>query len=97
MWDWLGVDDSDDDDEPNYTKQESAYVKKLYKIYRNKYDSPKVRITNQHCKITLICSCHGEFSSSQYCMLLGNGCPECKSDKRFAHLVKQYNIDSKNM
>ncbi len=96
MWSWLFSQDSDDDD-PDYTEQESAYVKKLYKIYRNKYDYSKVRITNKYSKITLICADHGEFSGSQHCMLLGNGCPDCKSDKRFAHLVKHYNIDSKNM
>jgi hypothetical protein len=95
MWSWLFSQDGDD--EPDYTQQESAYVKKLYKIYRNKYDYSNVRIINKYSKITLICSCHGEFSGSQYCMLLGNGCPKCKSDKRFGRLVEHYNIDSKNM
>lgn len=95
MWSWLFSQDSDD--EPDYTEQESAYVKKLYKIYRNKYDYSKVKIFNKYSKITLICSYHGEFSGSQYCMLLGNGCPECKRDRRFGDLVKHYKIDSKNM
>ena len=96
MWNWLFSQD-DDDDEPDYTDQESAYVKKLYKIYRNKYDYSNVRIINKYSKITLICSAHGEFSGSQHCMLLGNGCPKCKNVKRFDHFVKYYNVDSKNM
>ncbi len=96
MWSWLFSQDTNDN-EPDYTEQESAYVKKLYKIYRNKYDYSNVRIINKYSKIILICPDHGEFSGSQCCMLLGNGCPECKRVKRLAHLVKHYNIDSKNM
>jgi hypothetical protein len=96
MWNWLFSQDSDED-EPDYTQQESAYVKKLYKLYRNKYDYSNVRIINKYSKITLICSCHGEFSGSQYCMLLGNGCPKCKSVKRLSRVVKHYNNGTKNM
>ena len=97
MWSWLFSQNADDEYEADYTEQESAYVKKLYKIYRNKYDYSKVQIKNKYSKITLICSCHGEFSGSQYCMLLGNGCPVCKHEKRFGYVVKHFSIGSKIM
>jgi hypothetical protein len=89
MWNWWFT---VDDECYNYNIEERNYMKKLFNVYRNKYDYSKIRINSKHDKIILVCSHHGEFSGSQYCIMLGNGCPRCIKAKRLELLLNYYNI-----
>lgn len=54
-----------------------AFVKKSKKIHGDKYDYSKVRYTNSHTKIYVICKIHGEFTPNPGDHLSGSGCPKC--------------------
>lgn len=90
MWNWLFS--TDDTYDYQYNDMERNYMKELFNIYRNKYDYSKIRIRSKHDKVILVCSQHGDFSGSQYCILLGKGCPLCNKTKRLELLFDYYGI-----
>ena len=96
MFSWIFEYD-DYEYEYRHNRTEREYIQKLRNVYGNKYDYSKVRIINKHAKITLICKKHGDFSSSQYCMLHGTGCPDCKRDARYKRIAIYYGITPKNI
>jgi hypothetical protein len=90
MWSWLFS--SNDENQYEYNHAERNYMKELFPVYGNKYDYSKIRIRSKHDKVVLVCSRHGNFSGTQYCILLGKGCPMCSKAKRLELLFDYYSI-----
>ena len=53
------------------------FIEKAKKIHGNKYDYSKVKYKNNHTKIIIICSIHGEFLQTPNNHLQGYGCRKC--------------------
>ncbi len=63
----------------NYTTQE--WEEKARKVHDNRYDYSKVEYINNHTKICIICSEHGEFYQTPLSHTQGKGCPHCKMSR----------------
>lgn len=55
----------------------NIFIEKCIKIYGNKYDYSKVKYINNHTKVIIICSKHGEWKQAPSYHILGKGCPKC--------------------
>lgn len=55
----------------------NAFIEKARKIHGNKYDYSKVTYTNNHTRVCIICSIHGEFWQLPSVHLRGGGCSKC--------------------
>ena len=53
------------------------FISKAKEIHDNKYDYSKVNYVNNHTKVCIICSKHGEFWQTPHNHLCGNGCSKC--------------------
>ena len=53
------------------------FVEKATKKHKGKYDYSKVEYVNNHTKVCIICSEHGEFWQTPNDHLTGYGCPKC--------------------
>ena len=60
----------------------AEFIKRAKKIHGDKYDYSKVVYVNNHKKITIICSNHGEFEQRPYSHTQGQGCPKCAEISR---------------
>ena len=58
------------------------FIKKLKKIYGDKYDYTKVKYVDSRTKITLICKKHGEFTKLPGDLLKGKACKKCNKNGR---------------
>jgi hypothetical protein len=66
----------------NKTKTTEQFIKQAKYIHYDKYDYSKVNYTGIDNKIDIICKKHGEFITSPYVHLKGNGgCKECQKEK----------------
>ena len=53
------------------------FIEKARKVHGDKYDYSKVNYINNHTKVCIICSVHGEFWQTPDRHLSGQGCPRC--------------------
>ena len=58
------------------------FINKAKKIHKDKYDYSKVNYINNHTKVCVICSKHGEFWQSPSKHLIGQGCPMCSHHQK---------------
>ena len=63
------------------TNTTEQFIKKAKLIHGNKYCYSKVKYTNAHTKVCIICPEHGEFWQKPSVHLNGCGCPICKESK----------------
>lgn len=61
-------------------KTTEDFIKEAKKVHGNKYDYSKVKYTNNHTKVCIICKKHGEFHQLPSNHLKGQGCKECKRE-----------------
>ena len=54
-----------------------GFITKAKEVHDNKYDYSKADYKNNHTKVTIICSTHGEFEQRPVSHLRGQGCPKC--------------------
>ena len=54
-----------------------GFITKAKEVHGNKYDYSKADYKNNHTKVTIICSIHGEFEQRPSSHLQGQGCPTC--------------------
>lgn len=57
---------------------QDEFIKKAKEVHGDKYDYSKVNYVNNHTKVCIICSEHGEFWQTPHKHLKGEGCPKCK-------------------
>ena len=67
------------------------FIEKAKKIHGDKYDYSKVNYKNNHTKICIICSKHGEFWQNPSAHLLGCGCQKCHFSRMERTLKKMLN------
>lgn len=65
------------------------FIKKSILCHGDKYDYSKSTYENTNCKITIICSKHGEFKQSPRDHVGGAGCPRCRASKGES-LIRNY-------
>jgi len=53
------------------------FIKRAKEVHGDKYDYSKVKYTNKHTKVCIICPIHGEFWQEPNSHLYGCGCNEC--------------------
>ena len=68
------------------TKEE--FIEKATKIHGDKYDYSKVEYVNNHTKVCIICSEHGEFWQTPHSHLCGKRCPKCT--KNYKYTTKEF-------
>lgn len=73
----------------NKIKNSRLFVEKANKIYNNKYSYEKVDYINDHIKVCIICSEHGEFWQTPKAHLNGNGCPKCAGRRPFKYSAEE--------
>ncbi len=63
------------------TLTNKEFILKANEIHKGKYDYSKVNYKNNHTKVCIICSKHGEFWQQPGSHLIGRGCKECGKEK----------------
>ena len=64
----------------NYIPTTEEWVASARKVHGDKYDYSKVEYVNNHTKVCIICSEHGEFWQTPSAHLQGQGCPKCANE-----------------
>lgn len=64
------------------------FIEKSIKIFGDTYDYSKVNYLNNHTKVCIICSKHGEFWQKPNTHLSGHGCPICRYDRVYEKCAK---------
>ena len=72
------------------------FIEKARKVHGDNYDYSKVNYINNHTKVCIICSVHGEFWQTPSDHLGGCGCPICKESKLEKSLSNFLNEKNKN-
>lgn len=75
-----------------------SFINKANNVHNNKYLYPEQPYTNQHTKIKIICSIHGEFWQTPNSHLNGCGCPICygKPKSTLENFVEKSNLIHNN-
>jgi len=60
-----------------YRPNTGEFIQKAISIHENRYDYTKVNYINNHTKVCIICSIHGEFWQTPSNHLNGQGCVKC--------------------
>ena len=58
------------------------FIDKANQVHNGKYDYSKVKYKNNHTKIIIICSKHGDFLQTPHSHLSKNGCSACAKNKK---------------
>lgn len=66
------------------------FIEKAVQVHGDKYDYSKSKYKNSNCKITIICSEHGEFEQRATNHLMGKGCSLCPSSYRYDEPTSVY-------
>ena len=61
----------------NQTLSKEEFIDKARKVHGDKYDYSKLNYINNHTKVNIICSEHGEFWQTPNSHLNGRGCKKC--------------------
>lgn len=64
------------------TKSQESFVNDVIKIHGNLYAYDNVNYINNHTKINITCSKHGDFLQIPQAHLNGQGCPRCNGNKK---------------
>jgi len=91
------------DNESRSNKQKNLFIKKMNKIFENKFTIKKfIYNRNKPNRVILFCKKHGEFEKRSSSVLEGYGCPKCsydrirKTKKEFIEEVKEIHLDKYN-
>ena len=68
----------------------NEFIEKADNVHGNKYDYSKVEYVNNHTKVCIVCSKHGEFWQTPNSHLQGHGCPKCKDESNKKRLTKTF-------
>lgn len=63
-------------------KTKTEFIEEAKVIHGDKYDYSKVEYVNNHTKVCIICSEHGEFWQTPNNHLSHHGCPKCSKCNR---------------
>lgn len=72
------------------------FIKRINRIFNNKYDTSLVNYINSDTKVKLICPIHGVFEKKPCMLLQGMGCPKCqysKIENKTDNILRKHNID----
>ncbi len=58
------------------------FIAKAFKVHGTRYDYSKVQYTNNHSRITITCSKHGDFEQAPASHLKGSNCPSCGTESK---------------
>lgn len=83
-----------------------SFLKKAIQV-NDEYDYSKVQYVNQHTKVIVSCSKHGDFEITPNNLLNGKGCPKCNQSKgekliskilneRQINYISQYVVNSRD-
>lgn len=79
------------------TMSEDEFIRRAREIHGDNYDYSKVRYTNSHTEVCIICPIHGEFWQKPSKHLYGQGCPKCsgkgKTTEDFIREARQIHGD----
>lgn len=72
------------------SKSTDEFICEAKTVHNGTYDYSLVRYTNNHTKVSLICSQHGVFEQSPYNHLKGAGCPKCAGHNQNTVYIIEY-------